>query len=124
MFLTFSFYNGRFATRPDLWRSKQASKLTAYEDFSATFGSSESKSSKNGSFLSDTYKKTSQPEEGIKKLKKEIGDRLASPTPFLSMTGFKRKPKKAEGQGKKYAKISVDDDVSKGKNNKSRTKND
>lgn len=105
-----------------MWRSKQASKLTAYQDFSATFGSSESKSSKNGSFLSDTYKNTSQPKEGIKKLKKEIGDRLDSPPPFLSMTGFKRKSKRAEGQEKKYAKISVDDDVSKGKNTKSRKK--
>lgn len=75
-------------------------------------------SAKNGSFLSNTNKKTSQPEEGIKKLKKEIGDSLASPVPFLSMRGFKRKPKRAEDHRKKYAKTSVDDDVSKRKNNK------
>lgn len=113
---------GRFAARPDQWRSRQASKLSAYKEFCATFGSSENKTSKNGKFLSDTSEKVSRPET-IKIMRKEIADSLASSTPFLSKTAFKRKPKAAEECGKKYAKISVDDDISKRKNRKSMKEN-
>ncbi|XP_015901153.3 pumilio homolog 23 [Ziziphus jujuba] len=100
-----------FAARPDQWRSRQASKLSAYNEFCATFGSGENKTSKNSGFLSDTSEKVSRPET-IKQMRKEIADGLASSTPFLSKTAFKRKPKEAKERGKKYAKTSADDDVS------------
>ncbi|GMN36748.1 hypothetical protein TIFTF001_006256 [Ficus carica] len=88
-----------FATRPDQWRSKQASKQSAYKEFHATFGSGEIKSSKHGSFLAHASKEMPRP-EGIKKMRKEIDDSLSSPVPFLSNSGFKGKPQKA-GKHKK-----------------------
>ncbi|XP_015583622.2 pumilio homolog 23 [Ricinus communis] len=66
----------RFANWPDQWRSNQASKQSTYEKFYAEFGSSENKS-KIGSFLSDTSKNTSNPND-LKKMRKEIDYHLAS----------------------------------------------
>ncbi|KAJ4827602.1 hypothetical protein Tsubulata_026408 [Turnera subulata] len=60
-----------FANRPDQWRSKQASKQSAYNAFHATFGSSETKSSRSGSFLADSSKNTSLP-KGLKQIREEI----------------------------------------------------
>ncbi|XP_062008837.1 pumilio homolog 23 isoform X2 [Rosa rugosa] len=106
-----------FAARPEQWRSRQESKQSTLRDFSATFGSSETKPSNNSeteqskksSFLSDDYKKKS-------KVGKTVDHHQASPAPFLSTTGFKRKPKEKEQSNKKFARVSVDEDVSKVKN--------
>lgn len=70
-------YCNRFANRPDQWKSKQASKQSAYKEFYATFGSSETKSSKSDSFLADTSKSTSFP-KGLNKMRKEIDHHLGS----------------------------------------------
>ncbi|KAL5583352.1 hypothetical protein UlMin_015794 [Ulmus minor] len=108
-----------YAARPDQWRSRQASKQSAYQEFNATFGSSDNKSSKNRNFLAETSKnkKTSQQPEGLKQMRKEINDSLDSPTPFLSGLGFKRKGQKAEPHRNKYARTSSDD-ISKRKKKK------
>lgn len=115
--------NDRFAARPDQWRSRQESKQSTFRDFSATFGSSETKpsdnseteQSKKSSFLSDDYKKKS-------KVGKTVDHHQASSAPFLSTTGFKRKPKEKGQSSKKFARVSVEEDVSKVKNNKSKKK--
>ncbi|PON78276.1 Coatomer beta subunit [Trema orientale] len=91
-----------FATRPDQWMSKQASKQSAYKEFHETFGSGEIHSSKSGSFLTHTSKKMLQP-EGLKKMRKEIDNTLPSPAPFLSTSAYKGKPNKAEKRRQKYA---------------------
>lgn len=52
-------------------------------------------------------------------MRKEIDHHLSSGVPFLSMSGSKRKPKKADQRGGKYPKNSVDDDdVTKAKKKK------
>jgi len=51
-------------------------------------------------------------------MRKEIDHHLSSGVPFLSMSGNKYKPKKADQHGGKYAKISVDDDNMKAKSKK------
>ncbi|CAB4272190.1 unnamed protein product [Prunus armeniaca] len=104
-----------FAARPDQWRSRQESKQSTFNEFYSTFGSSETKPSKNSSFLSDDSKKTSQPNK-IKQMREEIAHLQTSPAPFLSTTGFKRKPNKPENSSKKFARNSADDDVPKVKN--------
>ncbi|KAL6137343.1 hypothetical protein ACLB2K_062635 [Fragaria x ananassa] len=106
-----------FAARPEQWRSRQESKQSTLRDFSATFGSSETKASNNiepeqpkkSSFLSEDYMKRS-------KVGKAVDHHQASPAPFLSTTGSKRKPKEKEQSNKKFARVSVDEDVSKVKN--------
>ncbi|CAL9009590.1 unnamed protein product [Prunus brigantina] len=108
-----------FAARPDQWRSRQESKQSTFNEFCSTFGSSETKPSKNSSFLSDDSKKTSQPNK-IKQMREEIAHLQTSPAPFLSTTGFKRKPSKPEKSSKKFARNSADDDVTKVKKNKSK----
>ena len=112
-------YNNRFASRPDQWRSQQASKQSAYKEFYTTFGSSEAKSSKNNDgFLVDTSKNSSHPKD-LKDMRKEIDHHLSSGVPFLSMSGgSKRKPNKADQHSGKYAKNLVDDDITKAKNKK------
>lgn len=105
-----------FAARPDQWRSKQESKQSAYQEFHATFGSGEIKSSKHGNFLAHSSKEKPRP-EGIKKMRKEINDSLASPVPFLSNSGFKGRSHKSGKHWKNDARTAVDGDGSKGKNN-------
>ncbi|VVA20641.1 PREDICTED: nucleolar 9 [Prunus dulcis] len=108
-----------FAARPDQWRSRQESKQSTFNEFYSTFGSSETKPSKNSSFLSDDSKKTSQPNK-IKQMREEIAHLQTSPAPFLSTTGFKRKPNKPEKSSKRFARNSADEDVPKVKKNKSK----
>lgn len=110
-------YNNRFSSRPDQWRSKQTSKQSTYKEFYTTFGSSEAKSSKNDGFLVDTPKNSSHPKD-LKEMRKEIDHHLSSSVPFLSMSGSKRKPKKADQRSGKYPKNSVDDDITKAKKKK------
>ncbi|XP_050383843.1 pumilio homolog 23 isoform X2 [Argentina anserina] len=103
-----------FAARPEQWRSRQESKQSTLRDFSATFGSSETKASNNSeieqskksSFLSEDYKKKT-------KVGKTVDHHQASPAPFLSTTGSKRKPKEKEQSNKKVARVSENEDVSK-----------
>lgn len=109
-----AYYNS-FAARPDQWRSKQASKQSAYKEFFAAFGSSETKSSRNDDFLADTSKHSSHPKD-LKEMRKEIDHRLSSDVPFLSMSGFKSKPKKADQHSGKYTKVLQDDEITKAKN--------
>lgn len=109
MLMPAAYYN-RFATRPDQWRLNQASKQSAYKEFYDTFGSSDAKLSKNDGFLADTSTQSSRPKD-LKEMRKEIDHHLSSGVPFLSMSGNKYKPKKADQHGGKYAKISVDDNM-------------
>ncbi|KAL4277977.1 hypothetical protein GQ457_03G040530 [Hibiscus cannabinus] len=51
------------STKPDQWRSKQASKESAYKEFYAAIGSTASKSTKSNKFLSDASMDTSELEE-------------------------------------------------------------
>ncbi|BBG98730.1 pumilio 23, partial [Prunus dulcis] len=92
-----------FAARPDQWRSRQESKQSTFNEFYSTFGSSETKPSKNSSFLSDDSKKTSQPNK-IKQMREEIAHLQTSPAPFLSTTGFKRKPNKPRKEQQEVCK--------------------
>ncbi|KAB5574072.1 hypothetical protein DKX38_001266 [Salix brachista] len=72
--------------QPDQWRSRQASKQSAYKDFYAAFGSSETISSKSDSFLVDTSKSASLAKE-LKDVRKEIDHRLASSEKYAKHTG-------------------------------------
>ncbi|KAF5732078.1 pumilio 23 [Tripterygium wilfordii] len=92
-----------FAYHPDQWRSKQASKQSAYKEFYDMFGSSKTKSSENDTFLVSVSKQTAQPKD-IKNMRKEIDDHLASAAPFLSMSGHKRRREKVEQRGENFAK--------------------
>lgn len=115
-----------FARRPDQWKSRQASKQSAYKEFYATFGSKETKSSKTDHFLAETPH-TSQPEK-LKEMRKEIEASLgsatapSSSTQFLAnedlttkvrMSGHKRHAKREEQHG---------DDVLESKNKKQKKK--
>lgn len=115
MLIQLAYYN-RFATQPDQWRSKLASKQSAYEEFYATFGSSEAKPLKNEGFLADISKHSSHPKD-LKEMRKEIDNHLSSGVPFLSNYGFKSKPKKADQHGRKHPKTSVDYNVTQVKDN-------
>ncbi|KAM1010887.1 hypothetical protein ACFX13_047045 [Malus domestica] len=108
-----------FAARPDQWRSRQESKQSTVNEFISTFGSSETKPSKSGSFLSDDFKNTSRPNK-VKQMSEEIAHLQESPAPFLSTSGIKHKPKKTERNSKKFGKFSAAENVSKGKKNKSK----
>ncbi|XVF86992.1 hypothetical protein PTKIN_Ptkin18bG0084900 [Pterospermum kingtungense] len=52
----------RYATKPDQWRSRQASKQSAYNEFYVEFGSSESKSQIKKKLLSDASIDALEPE--------------------------------------------------------------
>lgn len=91
-----------FATRPDQWKLRQTSKQTAYEEFYAAFGPSESKASKRKSFLAEPYHK-SKPEK-LKEMRKEIDSCLSRATPtsgshFLSHQASKNKLSRKGTQG-------------------------
>ncbi|XP_035539256.1 pumilio homolog 23 isoform X2 [Juglans regia] len=105
----------RFATQPDQWRSKLASKQSAYDEFYATFGSGEAKPLKNEGFLADFSKHSSHPKD-LKEMRKEIGNQLSSGVPFLSTSGFKSKPKKTDQHSRKHPETSVDYKITQVKN--------
>lgn len=111
-------YYNRFAASPDHWRSKQASKESTYRDFCATFSSSDTKSTKNDGFLSNTSNNKSNPKT-VKEVRKEIDQSIASPAPFLSMHGLKKNPKKGKQKHKKNTQIGAEDDNSSRKNKRS-----
>lgn len=94
----------RFAARPDHWRSKQASKESTYNDFYATFATDDNKSTKMSGFLGSTSNKNSKAKT-VKEISKEIGQSLASATPFLGMSGSSRNSKKGKQNSKKNAQI-------------------
>lgn len=99
-----------FVASPDHWRSKQASKESAYRDFYNTFGSSDTKLTKNDAFLADTSNKKSN-KKTVKEMRKEIDQSLGSAAPFLSVQNFRRNSKKAKQKNKKNAQISGDGDI-------------
>ncbi|KAG5228887.1 pumilio [Salix suchowensis] len=72
--------------QPDQWRSRQALKQSTYKDFYAAFGSSETISSKNDSFLVDSSKSASLAKE-LKDVRKEIDHHLASSEKYAKHTG-------------------------------------
>ncbi|KAK9281800.1 hypothetical protein L1049_004706 [Liquidambar formosana] len=106
-----------FSTRPDQWRLKQASKQSAYKEFYAAFGSNETKTFKNDSFLADTSNCTSD-QKTLKMMRKEIDECLASSsapslgprnaTHEVSVTKFSGLKHHPEGS-EKFAKLAVDD---------------
>ncbi|KAK8551347.1 hypothetical protein V6N13_119817 [Hibiscus sabdariffa] len=53
----------RYSTKPDQWRSKQASKESTYQEFYAAFGSTDYRSTKGNKFCSDASMDTSELEE-------------------------------------------------------------
>ncbi|KAK1375882.1 Pumilio RNA-binding repeat [Heracleum sosnowskyi] len=63
-----------YAKRPEQWKSRQATKETAYKEFYATFGPNTSL--KKNSFLSNTHR-SSQPEK-VKEIRKEIDNHVAT----------------------------------------------
>ncbi|KAG7992149.1 hypothetical protein I3843_02G113500 [Carya illinoinensis] len=105
----------RFAAQPDQWRSKLASKQSAYDEFYATFGSGEAKPLKNEGFLADISKHSSHPKD-LKEMRKEIDNHLSSGVPFLSTSGFKSKPKKADQHSRKHPETLVDYNITQVKN--------
>lgn len=97
-----------FATRPDQWKQRQTSKQSAYDEFYAAFGSSESKPLKRKSFLAEPYQK-SKPEK-LKEMRKEIDSCLSRVTPtsgshFLSHQASKNKFSRKRTEG---ARTGVD----------------
>ncbi|KAK4489650.1 hypothetical protein RD792_005462 [Penstemon davidsonii] len=112
-----------FARRPDQWKSRQASKESAYKEFYAAFGSKESKSSGSENFLADNRPK-SQPEK-LKDMRKEIETHLSSgAAPFLAHQGStkgKKSGNKRESKG--FANDVIDDDSSKRKNKRQKMEN-
>ncbi|KAL5061386.1 hypothetical protein RYX36_032990 [Vicia faba] len=105
-----------FAASPDHWRSKQVSKESTYKDFYATFGSGDTRSSKNDGFLADTSNNKSNP-NNVKEMRKEIDQSLGSS--FLSTDSLNRNPKKAK-KNKKNAEIGRNEDDSSRKKKKSK----
>ncbi|XWS19990.1 hypothetical protein CRYUN_Cryun31cG0063300 [Craigia yunnanensis] len=81
----------RYANKPDQWRSKQASKHSAYNDFYVAFGSCESKLPTKNKFLSDASIDISEPEE--LNTRKEIDSSLTS-TSMLDDTSVEKKEKR------------------------------
>ncbi|XP_056176442.1 pumilio homolog 23 [Syzygium oleosum] len=86
-----------YASHPDQWRSRQASKQTAYNEFRAIFGSSGTKSSGDDSFPTDTNtSKRASRTADIKQMRKYIDSRLSSAAPSLLKFDFKQHEKRAE----------------------------
>lgn len=108
-------YCNRFAASPDHWRSKQASKESTYKEFYATFGSSDTRSTKNDGFLADTSNNKSS-SNNVKEMRKEIDQSLGSSS-FLSTDGFNRNPKKAK---QKNTEIGENEDDSSRKKKRSK----
>ncbi|KAL5755452.1 hypothetical protein ACOSQ2_020198 [Xanthoceras sorbifolium] len=113
-----------FAARPDQWKLRQSSKQSTYKEFYATFGSSETNSSKKDTFVADSSKHASNSKD-IKTMRKEIDHSLGFATPsMMSLSGSKRHPEKEDQRSEKYTKHETGDDVSKGKTMKLKKKKD
>lgn len=110
----------RYASRPDQWRSKQASRESAYKEFHDTFGSGRSKSLKT-EFLADSSKHTSHLKD-VKTIRQEIEHHATSDIPFLSMSGFKGKSEKGKQGGKTYSRPSTDNNIFDGRKKSSKRK--
>ncbi|VFQ86134.1 unnamed protein product [Cuscuta campestris] len=100
-----------YARQPDVWKTRQASKQSAKQEFYAEFGATDATKLKKDSFLADTRHKP-QPEK-MKEVRKQIQTSLTSSrtsaTPFLAHQGSKAKTKPA----KKESSVDL-----KGKKNK------
>ncbi|XP_021295000.1 pumilio homolog 23 isoform X1 [Herrania umbratica] len=122
----------RYATKPDQWRSKQASKQSAYNEFYFAFGSSESKSPTKDKFLSNASLQTSDPEE-LKNTGKEIDSDVTS-TSMLDDTSAEKKNKRKKRNkdagsedavgSKKVMENAVHNFLSQGRPDKKRRLND
>ncbi|GMI82183.1 pumilio 23 [Hibiscus trionum] len=97
----------RYSTKPDQWRSKQASKESTYNEFYAAFGSTESKPTKSNKFLSDASMDISELEE--LNTKKERDGSLTSMS-MLDDTLAEKKMKK-----KRKREVASEDAVSSNK---------
>ncbi|GMI91711.1 pumilio 23 [Hibiscus trionum] len=106
----------RYSTKPDQWRSKQASKESTYNEFYAAFGSTEYKSTKGNKFCSDASMDTSELEELNAK-----GERASSLTsmPMLDDTSAEKKMKKK----KREREAASEDAVSSNKGIENAVKN-
>ncbi|PIA50488.1 hypothetical protein AQUCO_01300904v1 [Aquilegia coerulea] len=130
-----------FAARPDQWRSRQESKENAYKDFYDTFGSSKVDSSKVESSKGKRFRAEPSsgpaPPKGVKQMRKEVDEFLASSsTPSsgisfpgietsmakLGFSGSKRRDRLEPEGSKKLAKVTMDDDTVKSKKKEKRRK--
>ncbi|XP_010271078.1 PREDICTED: pumilio homolog 23 isoform X3 [Nelumbo nucifera] len=110
----------KFATRPDQWRLRQASKQTAYKEFYAEFGSDKTGSPVNSSFLAQSILHPVQP-KGLKKMRKEIDQSLVSvSTSSLGFSAVKQHEQKAKQGNKKISQHDLVDALRDG--NKYKTK--
>lgn len=115
-----------YAKRPDQWKSRQTSRESAYNDFISTFGSKETKSSKNEASFTNNRPKSQQ--EKLKDMRKEIDTHLTpSHTPFLAHKPFKKSGQKRHSDGTergpgKFTKHAMEDDVGKSKQKSHRKK--
>ncbi|XVF27153.1 hypothetical protein REPUB_Repub14bG0082100 [Reevesia pubescens] len=82
----------RFATKPDQWRSKQAAKQSAYNEFYVAFGSSESKLPTKNKFFSDASMDISEPKEF--NTRKEIDSSPTSTSMVDDASAEKKKKRK------------------------------
>lgn len=114
-------FHVRFASRPDQWRSRQASRESAYKEFHDTFGSGKSKSPKTEGFLANSSKYTSHPKD-VKTMRQEIEHQTTSGVPFLSTSGFKGKSEKGKHGGNNYFRGSTNNDISEGRTKNSKRK--
>ncbi|KAE8688617.1 Pumilio-like protein 23 [Hibiscus syriacus] len=80
----------RYSSNPDQWRSKLASKESAYNEFYAAFGPTVSKSTKSNKFLSDASMDTSELEE----LNTKERDSSLTSASILDDTSAEKKMKK------------------------------
>lgn len=107
-----------FAASPDHWRLKQTSKESTYKEFYATFGSSDTRSTKNDGFLADTSNNNKSNPNNVKEMRKEIDQSLGSS--FLSSDGFNKNQNKTKQKHKKNVEISGNEDNSSRKKKRSK----
>lgn len=112
-----------YASRPELWKSRQETKQSVYKEFCDEFGSKETKTPASHGFLSGTSgkKNISNQTSGktdINTMREEINSRLsAAPQGFLS--GRKRgRPESIQQGFGKFTKHATHDDATKRKNKK------
>ncbi|CAI9114512.1 OLC1v1015251C2 [Oldenlandia corymbosa var. corymbosa] len=108
-----------FAKRPDLWKSRQSSRQTAYKEFYDAFGPSGTDvSGEKTSFLAEV-KHNSQSGK-MKDMRKQIDNSLVNTgpklgTPFLAHQGSKTKPGKSGSkrsrEGGSTPKVGVDGNI-------------
>ncbi|XP_077236508.1 pumilio 23 isoform X1 [Tasmannia lanceolata] len=110
-----------FAMRPDQWKSRQASKQTAYREFVAAFGS-ESKKSQNESFLRSLPSHVST-QKSLKKMREEIDrclDTSHHPAPISTseFSGLEKSMEKLGFSSFKRTKIEHGETATKVRNSK------